>query len=111
MSAYSKTYKLQRKSAVLLIFLVPWFLLKLLHLRGLSHSETVLVFQNPTTLILTALLLIAGFYHGYIGLNVICNDYISCPKIRKITTNCVAIFLGLSALLGCFCLIRIFVQG
>ena len=109
MSAYSKTYKLQRKSAVLLIFLVPWFLLKLLHFRGLSYSETVLALQNPTTAILTALLLIVGFYHGYIGLNVICNDYISSQKARKITIGAIAIFLALSALLGCFCLGKLIV--
>lgn len=110
MSAYSKTYKLQRKSAVLLIFLIPWFLLKLLHLRGLAHSETVLEFQNPTTAILTALLLIVGLYHGCIGLNVICNDYISCIKGRKITIGFIAAFLALSVIVGCFCLIRI-LQG
>lgn len=110
MSAYSKTYKLQRKSAFLLIFLVPWFLLKLLHLRDASYSETVLAFQNPTTAILTVFLLIAGFYHGYIGLNVICNDYISCIKVRKITIGAIATFFALSALLGCFCLIRM-LQG
>jgi succinate dehydrogenase / fumarate reductase membrane anchor subunit len=104
MSAYSKTYKLQRKSAVLLIFLIPWFLLKLLHLRGLTHSETILEFQNSTTAILTALLLIVGFYHGCIGLNVICNDYISCIKARKITMSAIVTLLALSAIAGCFCL-------
>jgi succinate dehydrogenase hydrophobic membrane anchor protein len=111
MSTYSKTYSLQRKSAFLLVFLVPWFLFKAIALSKLSFAEICLEFKNIQTVLFTALLLIAGLYHGYIGLNVICNDYIACQKIRNLTINCLAIFLGLSALLGCFCLMLIFVQG
>lgn len=110
MKSYSKFYQLQRRTAFLLIFLVPWFLLKALHLSKLSFAESLAEFKSAPTAILTALLIIISLFHGHMGLNVICNDYISCAKTKKITINFLAILLASSGLIGCFCLIQLF-QG
>lgn len=111
MKSYSKFYKLQRRTAFLLIFLVPWFLLKALHLSQLTFTESLTEFKSAPTAILTALLIVIGLYHGYMGLKVICTDYISCAKTRKIVIGAITTILALSAATGCISLIRIFTQG
>ena len=99
MKSYTKNYIWQRITAIILLFLVPWFLWNLFQIKDLSHKEIAQNFNNLTYISLIFLMIVSGFYHGYLGINTICLDYLPNAKIRCIImflTN--VLFTGLSVL-------------
>ncbi|MGH7022428.1 MAG: succinate dehydrogenase, hydrophobic membrane anchor protein [Caulobacteraceae bacterium] len=66
----------QRVSAVALLFLGPWALLAGAHLVGHDFGDVRAWLAAPVNATLMVLLVLAGFYHGQIGLRVIIEDYI-----------------------------------
>jgi len=67
---------LQRVSAGMLIFLLPWLTYSLVQLAGASHAEAQSFVAKPwnATLLLLSLLLL--LYHGMLGLQVVVEDYV-----------------------------------
>jgi succinate dehydrogenase / fumarate reductase membrane anchor subunit len=82
MKSYTRHYVWQRITAIILLFLVPWFLWFLLKINGLKYFEVQRMLENPTYRSLIFLMLISGFYHGYLGIKTICLDYLPRSKIR-----------------------------
>ena len=86
----SRKWIMQRASALIVAPLIIWFLLSLISLSTADYNSVVNFFSNPLFLSLTIILLIAGFFHGKIGLSEIVEDYIHNEKIKNVTN-----FLGL----------------
>jgi len=87
---------LQRITAIALIPLSVWFVYSVVNLLGAEHADAVLFLQNPLNALLMAFVIIAGCWHGALGLQVIIEDYITC--------KCFKIFALLKVKLGMFVL-------
>ena len=74
---------MQRASALIVAPLIVWFLLSLITLSTGDYNSVINFFSKPLFLILTIILLIAGFFHAKIGLNEIVEDYIQNEKIKN----------------------------
>ena len=74
----------QRISAVIVAPLIVWFLLSLISLSESNYNSVINFFNKPLFLLLTIILLIAGFFHAKIGLNEIYEDYIQDEKVKNV---------------------------
>jgi succinate dehydrogenase / fumarate reductase, membrane anchor subunit len=66
----------QRVSAVALIPLTIWLVAELVCLTGAGRDEVLDFLSSPVHAILMLLLVIAGFYHLKLGIQVILEDYV-----------------------------------
>lgn len=72
----------QRLSAIALIILGPWFLWNLYAENISSYQNIVAWLQSPGDMTLMVLLLVAGLYHAYLGLQVVVEDYVHCNAVK-----------------------------
>jgi succinate dehydrogenase / fumarate reductase membrane anchor subunit len=86
----------QRITAVALVPLSLWFVAVVIRLAGADLATVQAWLGHPLPAIVLALLLMAGFYHMALGLQVVVDDYVAAPLAR----------LGLLLIvrLGCFAL-------
>lgn len=71
----------QRASAVILIPLVLYFLYAVVRLTGAeSYADVIAWFGNPFNAGAALMLIIIGFYHGALGVQVVIEDYVHCEK-------------------------------
>ena len=111
MKSFTHHYVLQRITACLLLVLVPWFLWNLFALRDAGYQMVVKNFGVPSSAALVFFMLVSGFYHGYLGIQTICLDYLPNPKVRTLISVMVGMaFISLSVL-GALCLIRLNTLG
>ena len=80
----SRKWIFQRISALIVAPLIIWFLISLISLSTGDYNSVINFFSNPLFLLLTIILLIAGFFHAKIGLNEIYEDYIQDEKIKNV---------------------------
>ncbi len=66
----------QRVTAVALVPLGVWFLVSLISLTGSDYETAAAWLGSPLASVLTLALIVAGFYHAYLGLQVVIEDYI-----------------------------------
>jgi succinate dehydrogenase / fumarate reductase, membrane anchor subunit len=75
----------QRVTAIALVPLSIWFVVAVISLMGVDYTEYqawIGQFGNALLMILTTLVL---FYHGYLGMQVIIEDYVHGEGARVIT--------------------------
>jgi succinate dehydrogenase / fumarate reductase membrane anchor subunit len=72
----------QRISAIALVPLVLWFVIAIIGLACADRALFVDWVRNPGPAILLVLLLIATFYHGALGLQVVIEDYVDNRTLR-----------------------------
>lgn len=97
----------QRLTAILLIPLSVWFISKVLSLVGASQQEFqawVLVPANAVLLISFVLML---FYHGYLGLQVVIEDYVHQESYKVSLLILSQSVMGFMALLSIFSVLKI----
>ena len=73
---------LQRVTALALIPLTIWFLYFLVSSVGSEYATTILQLKKPLVAIPMLLLLITGFYHMKLGLQVVIEDYVTAPALK-----------------------------
>ena len=66
----------QRVSAVANVPLILFFIFLVISVSGSSYDEARATFANPFVAIIMAAVLISGFYHMKLGMQVIIEDYI-----------------------------------
>lgn len=66
----------QRLTAIALIPLIVWFVISLIVMTGSGHETAVAWIGDPVTAVLLVLLIVAGFHHMQLGLQVVIGDYI-----------------------------------
>ncbi len=101
----------QRVSAVALIPLSLWFVAALIALTGADRATLAARLHAPFPAIVIVLLLIATFYHMYLGIQVVVEDYVHSEwvKISALVLNkLVAFALAVS---GIFAVLRLAFQG
>lgn len=93
---------LQRLTAIALVPLVFWFAASIISLAGAGHKEVAAWLANPLAALLMLLLILAGFWHLKLGMQVVIEDYVhgKSVKITCLVLNTFACLLvgGASAL-------------
>ena len=97
----------QRLSAVLLVFLYPFLLLWFYQQRFLDFEELIVALQDPYAMALMAVSIIVAVYHAILGLQIIIDDYVSSPSLRRVSLLSLKGFAFALCLLACFFLIKI----
>lgn len=73
----------QRASAILLVFLGLWFVWSL---KTLTVSDPIIMtawIQKPRSVVLMTLLILTVFYHAFLGLQMVLEDYVSNLELRR----------------------------
>lgn len=91
---------MQRMTAIVMVPLVFWLVYFISAVSGHSAEETMQHLQKPYNLIPAMLFLIAGLYHGALGMQVVIEDYISCLFTRYFLIISMKIFTLVTALGG-----------
>jgi succinate dehydrogenase / fumarate reductase membrane anchor subunit len=103
-SAHNGTHHwwVQRVSAVALVPLVIWFVV--LVIRAASGAESLVSYLNNPFFAVTMILFIGvSLYHGYLGMQVVIEDYVHCNASKTILitlTNFVASISAVAAILA-----------
>jgi len=95
----------QRVTAVALIFLGVWFIyfLNLLPLSADAHTMQIKflsLLQSPWTASLLISFVGVSTYHGYLGMEVIVEDYIHSEMLKWLILVFVKLFFGIIGLVG-----------
>jgi succinate dehydrogenase / fumarate reductase membrane anchor subunit len=90
---------MQRVTAVALVPLVIWFVVWIVILAGSGADRAAVVawLHDPVAAGVWILLLVAGFYHGALGMQVVIEDYVGIAGARL----GLIVLVRLAALLGC----------
>jgi succinate dehydrogenase / fumarate reductase membrane anchor subunit len=97
----------QRITAIAMIPLVIWLCFSVASLPGMTHSDINAWLSQPITAIIMILLLITGFYHAKLGLQVIIEDYVSHHGIRTAAIIGITMLTTILAITGVFSVLRI----
>lgn len=101
----------QRMTAVALVPLVLWFMCSLIGLMGADIATIKDWMSSPFNAVLMSCLLIAGFHHAQLGLQVVIEDYIhshGCKLAAVWIVKGLAFFFGAAAV---FSVVKLAVGG
>ena len=90
----------QRLTAIALVPLALWFAVSLIVLAGADHQAVTEWLGNPAAAVLMLLLILAGFHHAQLGLQVVIEDYVPGEGLRLALVTAVkfaAVALGIGA--------------
>lgn len=90
----------QRVTALALIPLVIWFVVSMITVTGADHEAALSFISSPINAVLLTLLIIATFYHGQLGLQVVIEDYIHTKWLEValiLSVKGAAVFLGVAS--------------
>jgi succinate dehydrogenase / fumarate reductase membrane anchor subunit len=93
----------QRMTSLALIPLALWFVASLVTLTGADHATARDWIGAPVPAALLVLLIVAAFYHGALGFQVIIEDYIhheGAKLTALIAVNGLSLLLGLAGVLS-----------
>ena len=96
---------MQRLTAIALIPLSIWLLASIISLVGADAATAADFFKQPLNAAFAAILIIAAFIHKSMGLEVILQDYVHCPKKQKCLIGIVKL---ISLVLAVLCLASIY---
>lgn len=98
---------LQRISALALIPLALWFGFSIASLPDASYDSVVRWLASPFNVVMLVSVLIAGFYHGALGAQVIIEDYVAEEWLRIAGIIAVKLLSFFLAALGVFATLKI----
>ncbi|NVK31542.1 MAG: succinate dehydrogenase, hydrophobic membrane anchor protein [Gammaproteobacteria bacterium] len=101
----------QRMTALALTPLTIWFCFSVASLSTFSYDAFSAWLQGPMNAALMLAVMIAGFYHGAIGLQVIIEDYVSNVPVRTAMIVLVKGAAWLLGLVGCMSVILVALGG
>jgi len=93
----------QRMTSLALIPLALWFVASLVTLTGADHATAREWIAAPVPAALLVLLIVAAFYHGALGFQVIIEDYVhheGAKVAALIAVNGLSLLLGLAGVLS-----------
>ncbi|HIP77779.1 MAG TPA: succinate dehydrogenase, hydrophobic membrane anchor protein [Kiloniellaceae bacterium] len=102
----------QRLSAIALIPLTLWFCASVVSLSGADYTAVAAWAGSPVVAGLLILLIAATFYHAYLGLQVVIEDYVHREMVKiagLLLVKAAAIVLALTGILSV--LLLLFGQG
>lgn len=105
-SAKSGTHHwwLQRLTAVALIPLSLWFVASLISVSTANYATAIAWLHSPLAAVLCCALIVAVFYHGQLGLQVVLEDYVHTEWLKLAS---IVLTQLLSLLLATACLFAV----
>lgn len=101
----------QRASAIALVPLVAWFIGSIVLYAGADYEAVRAYLAQPVVAVLMTLLILAGFWHMRLGLQVVVEDYIASDGLR-IALLLLVNFAGIGLAVAClFAVLRISLTG
>ncbi len=97
----------QRLTAIALVPLALWFSFSIALLAVADYGTVTAWIGSPFSAVLMILSIIAGFYHGYLGLQVVIEDYISHEPLKFTLLILVALVAVLLTTLGVVSVLKI----
>ena len=97
----------QRLTAIALVPLVFWLVASLVALSGASHGEVVAWLRGPIAPVILVALLVAGFRHLQLGLEMVIEDYVHGETARITLVIAVKLGAALAGLIAVFSVLRI----
>ncbi len=104
-------FMIQGVLALALVPLVIWLCLSIALLPDANYSSIVLWLDSPLNAVLMVVTLIAGFYHGALGLQTIIEDYVSNHSKRTFAIIISKLIMFFFAVLGIFSVLKISISG
>lgn len=101
----------QRVSAVALVILGLWFAASLIALAGADRAAFVHWLRHPVSAILMLLTVIAVFYHGALGLQVVIEDYVHAEWVKLASVVAMRLASLALAVAAIFAVLRIAFGG
>ena len=101
----------QRVSAIALIFLVLWFVYAVMSIVPVHYASVIQFLHMPLNAVLLILLLVSIFYHGYLGIQVVIEDYVHtecCKYTLLISLKLASIFAAVASV---FVIFSIYIKG
>jgi len=105
-SAKSGTHHwwMQRLTAVALVPLSLWFVASLVVVVTADHETVILWLHSPLVAILCCALIVAIFYHGQLGMQVVLEDYVHTETLKLVS---IVVLKLASVLLTATCLFAV----
>lgn len=101
----------QRATAIALVPLLAWFIGSIVLYAGADYETVRAYLAQPVIAILMTLLILAGFWHMRLGLQVVVEDYIASDGMR-IALLLLVNFAGIGLAVACvFAVLRISLTG
>ncbi len=97
----------QRLTALALIPLVLWFSFSIALIAVADYATVTAWIGSPFTAVLMILSLGVGFYHGYLGLQVIIEDYVAHESLKIAMIIGIGLLSILFATLGIVAVLKI----
>ncbi len=91
----------QRVTAIALVPLALWFVASLAAYTGADHATAKAWLAEPFSAVVMILLVVAGFHHAQLGLQVVIEDYVSTEWVKVFSIIVVklgALALGVAAI-------------
>lgn len=101
----------QRLTALALVPLVIWLCFAVASLPDMNYVTLREWLTMPFNAIMLIFLMIAGFYHSRLGLQVIIEDYVSTHAGRTVAIVAVTLLAVVFAVIGVFSILRIAFAG
>lgn len=97
----------QRVTAIALVLLSVWLVYLLAKLIGADFAQARALVGHPCNAVLMAAFLVAMFWHGKLGLQVVIEDYVHAPG-RAIVCQLIVVFVcAIAALASVLAVVRI----
>lgn len=101
----------QRMTAVALVPLTLWFVAGVISHVGAGYAEMVAWIGSPVTASLFILLIAATFYHAYLGLQTVIEDYFKGEATKIVTLTLIKGACFLLALIGILSVLTLLFEG
>ncbi|HWD68180.1 MAG TPA: succinate dehydrogenase, hydrophobic membrane anchor protein [Caulobacteraceae bacterium] len=101
----------QRVTAVALLLLSPWALWSGAHLAGRDYAAVRAWLGSPVNASLLILVVLAGLYHGQLGMRVIIEDYVERPLTRTLLLIANAFVAALGATIATVSILGVMFGG
>ena len=96
----------QRVSGAALVPLTLWFIFSVASLAGTPYAAWTQWLANPLHTVFMIALVLCGFHHGHLGLQVVVEDYIHNEAIKLIMITTVRWFSALLAITSIFSILK-----
>ena len=98
---------LQRLTAIAMVPLVLWLAFSVASLPGMSQADIRTWLSGPFTAVMMITLLLTGFYHAKLGLQMVIEDYVGNHGLRTMAVIASTMLCVFLAILGVFSVLRI----
>jgi succinate dehydrogenase / fumarate reductase membrane anchor subunit len=103
----TSSYKMQRNSAYLLVFLVAWLVYIMSVIIGDDAGQVVAIILSPFHTIMAVLFMVTFLLHGSLGIKVIIQDYVQSDMLRSIAVSLLNLVNFVSLLAGLLAILRL----